>query len=172
MKFKNKILRLSLRYTKEKGWYKTYTERIKKLYGNINEEKLINSCQYQSPLLIMLNTHMVNQDVYSNDFITYAANVNEEKTMQLFDKFLTENNIKDVYYNNLNTKFIKRNFTKKETIEEIEKIKEPFEILKKLYPPTGYIMYAFHWEETKQGHSFWVTKCSEWVNYFLRNFNE
>jgi hypothetical protein len=45
MKFKNKILRLSLRYTKEKGWYKTYTERIKKLYGNINEEKLINSCQ-------------------------------------------------------------------------------------------------------------------------------
>ena len=172
MKFKNKILRLSLRYTKEKGLYKTYIEKIRKLYGNMDEEKLINSCQFCSPLLILLRTQMINKDVYSNDFITYAANVNKEKTMQLFDKFLTENNIKDVYYNNLNTKFIKRNLTKKETIEEIEKIKEPFEILKKLYPPTGYIMHAFHWEETKQGHSFWVTKCNEWLNYFLKNFNE
>ena len=172
MKFKNKILRLSLRYTKEKGLYKTYTERIKKLYGNINEEKLINSCQFQSPLLIMLNTHMVNQDVYSNDFITFVANVNEEKAMQLFDNFLTKNKIKESFYNNINIEYIKRHLTAKNIYKNTEEIKKPFEILKEIYPPTGYIMHAFHWEETKQGHSFWMTKCSEWVNYFLRNFNE
>ena len=172
MKFKNKILKLSLRYTKEKGTYNRFKKGIteKALYNkieNFDEEEIIKSSPFHSPLTITSFAKIEYKDIYANDFIKYLCNLYEENATELFNKFLEENNIKEKYYNHINLEFIRR-YTK--PIGDYSDITEPLELLKKLYPHTGFIIYAFHWETQYEGHDYWSNKNREWINYFVKNF--
>jgi hypothetical protein len=64
-------------------------------------------------------------------------------------------------------KFIKKHLFFFNTLESVQNIKEPFEIVKITYPPTGYIMHAFHWEMTIEGHVFWANINLKWLHNFM-----
>ena len=169
MKFKNKILKLSLRYAKEKGLYYMYLKKLRKLInlGLNNEEKLINSCEYKTPLLMPQKAHIIGRDIYSSDFIKYMCDMEQEKYLKLFDDFLEKYKAKEKYYQRIDMKFIKKNLFFFDTLENVQNIKEPFEIVKITYPPTGYILHAFLWEMTREGHYFWATLNLKWIQHFI-----
>ena len=168
MRFQNKILKLALRYTKENGMYIQFVNELRKLTSD--EELLIKSCRYNTPLCILEKTRTIKSDLYSDDFIKYLCNTNEEKILELFNNFLEENHIKEQFYNNINERYIKRfvsSFTSVECKEKIKNTKEPIELLKILYPITGFIMHGFHWENTKEGHDFWATMNKNWIEFSI-----
>lgn len=169
MKFKNKILKLSLRYAKEKGLYYMYLNKLRELInlGLNNEEKLINSCEYQTPLLIPQRARIIKGDIYSSDFIKYMCDMEQEKYIKLFDDFLEKYEVKEKYYQRIDMNFIRKHLFLFNTLENSQNIKEPFEIVKITYPPTGYIMHAFHWEKTIEGHEFWSVLNLKWIQHFI-----
>jgi hypothetical protein len=165
MRFQNKILKLALRYTKENGMYIQFVNELRKLTSD--EELLIKSCEHNTPLCILEKTKIIKKDFYSDDFIKYLCNTNEEKILKLFNNFLEENNIKEQFYNNINENYIKRHVTPREYKEKIENTKEPIELLKILYPITGFIMHGFYWEGTKEGHNFWSRMNKNWIEFSI-----
>ena len=170
MKFKNKILKLSLRYAKEKGLYYMYIKKLRKLInlgGFDNEEKLINSCERQTPLLLPQKAGIIARDIYSSDFIKYMCDMEQEKYIKLFDDFLEKNEVREEYYQRINMGFIKRNLCFFDISKTTKNINEPFEMLKMLYPPTGYILHAFYWENTREGNVFWSTINLKWLHHFI-----
>lgn len=97
----------------------------------------------------------------------------KKEILRDFTKFLKENNIYQQYRTNLlrsliNTECLKPNDWKVGFLYGIQ-MKN-----KKLYFERCYelINYAFIWEATPQGHTFWSKYCTKWRNLFFEKYRQ
>lgn len=98
----------------------------------------------------------------SNDYISgfkkYIYEQNKKKFIDKFTKFLKEQDAYDRFFNNVNKVFIRRALGDTFDITGTTKQELVFDNLL----PIGFVMDAFHWEETEEMHNFWSDINDRW----------
>ena len=95
---------------------------------------------------------------YVSGFKRYFYKQNKNKFIDKFTKFLKEQDAYDRFFNNVNIDFIRRALNDAFDITGKTKQELVFDNLL----PIGFVMDAFHWEETEERHDFWSDINSAW----------
>lgn len=187
MRFKNKILKDIVRYTKEKGTFNMFKLQLRKYIVNystvrridteIKEEELINSIGLSKPYLLPTKIGLEQGDIYYSPYILHLHRNHMEENIKLFEDFLKSKRIKQLFIQNVDEQFIRRavkacSYGKKPDIIETRNK------LKFLYynmPPTGFFMHGFRWATSKLPKKLPKTtvKGKTWIEAesFWRAFN-
>lgn len=194
MRFKNKLLKNIIRYTKEKGLYINFKENINKCFINytqfnneeINEKILLKD---KEPYALLTKIGVEQGDSYYSPYIMYMYENNKEEYIKLFEKFLTSKKIKTLFQNNIDENFITNAVKAYTTNGKIIKEENKLNFLYENIPAPGFIMHAFRWmtantpnftykkEEGKYlGEQFWREVNDDWTNtfseYITKKYND
>ena len=106
MRFKNKILKDIVRYTKEQGTYNLFKLQLRNYivnYSNtrridtdIKEEELINSIGFSKPYLLPTKIGLERGDIYYSPYILHLHRNNMEEDIKFFEDFLKSKRIKQL----------------------------------------------------------------------------
>lgn len=157
MRFKNKILKDIVRYTKEQGTYNQFKLQLRNYivnYSNIiridreiKEEELMAGIGFSKPYLLPTKIGLERGDIYYSPYILHLHRNNMEEDIKLFEDFLKSKKIKQLFIQNVDEKFVRR-AVKACSYEKKPDIIETRNKLKFLYynmPPTGFFMHGFRW---------------------------
>lgn len=156
------LFKILKRYLKDNGKYPDFVSWFKKNKRcyQLSEDQTLYDCIKSFDNITALYSYFTGQNEYCNNFSIYLTKslISVDESMEIFKKFLTDNYGKDVYKNymqNISNKFIDENTLRRITIEEEGGIRK--------LPIGGYLYYAFHWEETGQGHDYWDKINNKWI---------
>lgn len=151
------------RYAKDCGLYtelkacvneycKKHNKRLRNIAKDITDE-------YGSVISFL---QIINLPGESNDYVSgfkkYIYEQNKKKFVDKFTKFLKEQNAYDKFFNNVNKDFIRRALGDTFDVTGTTKQELVFDNLL----PIGFVMDAFHWEETEEMHNFWSDINDRW----------
>lgn len=163
MKQNNKEFALIKRYAKDCGLYtelKACINEYCKLHNKKISETTKNIMGKYGSIISFLQ--IICMPGESNDYISgfnrYIYEQNKDKFIDMFTKFLKEQNVYDKFFNNVNIDFIRRALNN--TLDITGNTKQ--ELVFNNLLPIGFVMDAFHWEETEEMHNFWSDINSEW----------
>lgn len=168
MKFGNKLLNLQVRYIKERGNYLDFLNKFRcreRIITDgkylLSEEDFIRTLSRFNPMFMFSNV-MGDNDIYNDEFGLYLYSICGKEISDFFEKFLNENSVHKLFFNNVNVDFIIRNskFGKTKSFKACGCDNRGF-IYHNLCP-MAYFMNAFSWSLTYQGHDFWYKLNSKW----------
>ena len=143
-------------YTELKGCINEYCKKHNKRLRNIAKDI---TDEYGSVISFL---QIINLPGESNDYVSgfkkYIYEKNKKKFMDMFTKFLKEQDAYDRFFNNVNKDFIGRALNNTFDVTGNTKQELVFDNLL----PIGFVMDAFHWEETEETHDFWSGINNEW----------
>jgi len=184
MKYKNKIFKEIIRYQKEKGEYKTFLKAFKNFIQDIiprynikelNETELIKIIK--TPLFLLSQIRIEIVDNTYTPFLLYHHKKHMEENIKLFEKFLEKEKIKNIFFENVDEFFLRKTVADKDFFAS--KSKE--QLIYNNLPPTGFIMYAFLWEDSHipttlitkiEPREFWRKINLKWTTYYIEYINE
>lgn len=163
MKKNSKEFKLITRYAKDCGLYaelKICINEYCKLH-NKRPTDIIKNIPYDYGSITSF-LQMISLPGESNEYVSgfkkYIYEQNKNKFIDMFTKFLKEQNVYDKFFNNVNIDFIRRALNNTFDITGNTKQELIFDNL----IPIGFVMDAFHWEETEEMNDFWSNINSEW----------
>ena len=194
MRFKNKILKDIVRYTKEQGTYNQFKLQLRNYIVNystvrrtdteIKEEELMGSIGFSKPYLLPTKIGLERGDIYYSPYILHMHRNNMEENIKLFEDFLKSKKIKQLFIQNVDEQFVRKSITggsygkKPDIIETKNKLK----FLYYNMPPTGFFMHGFRWATSKlpkklpkttvkgkawiEAETFWRALNDLWIETF------
>lgn len=184
MKYKNKIFKEIIRYQKEKGQYKTFLKAFKNFTQDIiprNNIKELNETELikiiKSPLFLLSQMRLEIADNTYAPFLLYHHKKHMEENIKLFEKFLEKEKIKNIFFENVKESFLKI-YVPHETFFASESKEQ---LIYNNLPPTGFIMYAFLWEDSHlpttliakiKPREFWKQINLKWTTYYIKYINK
>jgi len=195
MRFKNKILKDIVRYTKEQGTFNLFKLQLRKYLVNystvrridteIKEEELISSIGLSKPYLLPTKIGLEQGDIYYSPYILHFHRNHMEENIKLFEDFLKSKKIKQLFIQNVDEQFV-RKAIKAHSYGKKPDVIETKNKLKFLYynmPPTGFFMHGFRWATSKlpkttvkgkkatstmwiEAESFWRTFNDQWIKTY------
>ena len=188
MRFKNKILKDIVRYTKEQGTYNKFKLQLRNYIVNystmrridkeLKEEELMGIIGFSKPYLLPTKIGLERGDIYYSPYILHLHRNNMEEDIKLFEDFLKSKKIKQLFIQNVDEQFV-RKAIKARSYEKKPDIIETRNKLKFLYyniPPTGFFMHGFRWATSKLPKKLPKTtvKGKTWIEAesFWRAYND
>ena len=194
MRFKNKILKDIVRYTKEQGTFNLFKLQLRNYLVNystvrrtdteIKEEELMGSIGFSKPYLLPTKIGLERGDIYYSPYILHLHRNHMEEDIKLFEDFLKSKRIKQLFIQNVDEQFVRR-AVKVCSYEKKPDIIETKNKLKFLYynmPPTGFFMHGFRWATSKlpkklpkttvkgktwmEAESFWRAYNDLWIETY------
>ena len=163
MKQNNKEFTLIKRYAKDCGLYtelKACINEYCKLHNKKLSEITKNIIKEYGSIISFLQTICMPGEIndYVSGFKKYFYEQNKSKFIDMFTKFLKEQNAYDQFFNNVNIDFIRRALDNTFDITGNTKQELVFDNLL----PIGFVMDAFHWQDTEERHEYWSNINSQW----------
>lgn len=158
MGFETKLFKIIMRFSKDNGKYMSFRKKInsvKRYYNSSTERNLIRKMGTPKEVMYCITPTPLQQK-----FFYYFFEPNKNFFKKIFIKFLEEKNILCSFRYNVDYLFIQkaRPSTKLIEIDE-DKIITVTNIL----IPFDYLLAAFEWAKTKEGHSYWENFNREWI---------
>lgn len=178
MRFKNKVIKLYIRYAKESGQYRKFKdcfEEYIRLGGWHKNTKNMDEFfgMYNRDLHFMTIIGFHNGQKYDDCGEKYIFNLYRDEIIQEFYNFINENNI-GPFFNKIDIFFIDKNisihsdFDIMVPVSNEDKKKFLFEHL----TPSSFIIASFAWDDTDEGFSFWENIHEKWVIRFRDLLNK
>ena len=169
MKHISKEFKLIKRYAKDCGCYTELKACINEYCKKQNKKPTEITANIPDDYGSVISfLQIINMPGESNEYISgfkkYIYGQNKNKFINMLTKFLKEQNVYDKFFNNVNIDFIRRALGNTFNITGNTKQELVFDNLL----PIGFIMDAFHWEETDEGYEYWLYINVEWEN-IVRN---
>lgn len=166
MRFKNKLIRLYIRYAKESGQYRKFKCCLERLvraqFGTTNTTSIDEFFKtHNRDLHFMATIGFHNGAEYDDCGEKYVFNLYRDKITQEFYDFIHENKIGS-FFDKIDYRFISTLSAKPISDEHNTKADFLFEHL----APSSFIVASFQWGDTDEGFSFWENIHNKWVNRF------
>ena len=179
--YKIKLLKMIARYCKDKQGSKSYQgfvgiyKSFVKCFDIKSEKDFISMLLANGWSATM--QRFLDESIYKSNggFVKYLYNNNRKYFEDRFIDFLKKHNALENYIENIDPCFIESsacgkpyfyyernsNERKKMTMDEMFNILQPY----------SFIMYAFEWEKTPQGHDNWRQLTNEWEDEMNKYFS-
>jgi hypothetical protein len=165
MKHISKEFKLIKRYAKDCGCYTELKECINEYCKKQNKRPTEITANIPDIISFLQIIRMPGEsNEYFSGFKKYIYEQNKNKFIDMFTKFLKEQNVYDKFFNSVNINFIRKALD--DTFDITGNTKQ--ELIFDNLLPIGFIMDAFHWEETDEGYEYWSDINGEWEN-IVRN---
>jgi len=167
MKFKSKGIKLIIRKIKEDKQYITFRKELAKLITTHHINTETELIKYTEGILKIPRHVAVNAKTnfiqygsfYENEYAKFIYDVKKNEIKKLFKYFLIKKHIAKIFNDNINTNFIEK-FNSHDCCEKKYKTKQ--KMLFKMVQPQSFVMRAFEWNLTKEGHNYWENINKEW----------
>lgn len=150
------------RYVKDKGLYTEFKQRVRNFCAKHNYKGGLQEIAdyYGSEICVLQMLEMPGEyNDYFSAFKYYIYEEDKEKYIKLFTDFLGQKNSYLQFFENVDEKFIKKEIEDREGIF-IDGDKK--ELIFNNLIPESYLMFAFYWRDTKQGHDYWEKINNQW----------
>ena len=170
MRFKNKLIKLYIRYAKESGQYRKFKDCLERYIRRPHFGKIDNTSidkffgAYNSDLYFMTTIGFHDGPKYDDCGEKYVFNLYRDEIIQEFYNFINENDI-GPFFDKIDFFFIDKNisihsdFDIMVPVSNEDKEKFLFEYL----TPSSFIVASFAWDGTDEGFSFWDNIHEKWI---------
>ena len=155
-------LTLLKRYVKDTGQYAEFKQRV---YDFCKQRNFKNGLQelancYNSNISLLQVIKFPGEDNnYLSSYKIYLYEQKKDEYIKRFTNLLKEKGAYEQFFNNVDEEFIKKELDDtNRTLINGDKQTLIFDNL----TPDSFLMYAFYWRPTKQGHDFWEKMNNQW----------
>lgn len=155
-------LTLLKRYVKDTGQYTEFKQRVydfcKKHNFKNGLQELADYCGSNTSLLQIINFPGEDSSYFSF-YKIYLYKQKKDEYIKRFTNLLKEKGVYEQFFNNVDEEFIKKELDDRDrALINGDKQTLIFDNL----VPDSFLMYAFYWRTTEQGHDFWERMNKQW----------
>lgn len=164
MRFKNKLIKLYIRYAKESGQYRKFKDCLEMYIRRPHFGKIDNTSidkffgAYNSDLYFMTTIGFHDGQKYDDCGEKYVFNLYRDEIIQEFYNFINENDI-GPFFDKIDYRFISTLIAKPIS----DKCNTKADCLFEYLAPSSFIIASFAWDGTDEGFSFWENIHEKWV---------